>query len=225
MHENNRCLTDNDSPMHTRNGYPSDEVLQPLFKSTEPSSNNNDPSDSPPMDSDQLQNVKNDSLENLPNENCSTICDIVPVSSLDASNIGHHQQLSASTSVLASTSNLDEMSATFEAAQQRYWMSNPGAAAFSHHNYNQLLFTQPDWISNYSHQQPSILQHSQLQQQQVNESLMSAGQMGNCASSNPHFASFYDITTTDSTHNPMLFIQPHNIQSVSPFKPRKKSLI
>jgi hypothetical protein len=84
---------------------------------------------------------KDGTPENLSNENCSTICDILPISSMD---INSQQQLS-STSVLttASSSNLDEMSAaTFEA--QRYWVAQ---SAFPHHNYNPLLFAQQDWIS------------------------------------------------------------------------------
>jgi hypothetical protein len=171
-----------------------------LFKTAGSNSNNNDTSPRP-LEAD--TRGKGGSPENLPNEN--TLCGgIVPVSSLEAA-MGHHQQLSTSTSVLttANSSNLDEMgAAAFE--PQRYW-------TFPHNNYNSLLFAQPDWISSYHQQQQqnSLLQHPQLQPQQVNESLMSAGQMNGCAGGNPQFMhTFYGLPTTDASHNPMLFIQP-----------------
>lgn len=210
MHENgDRCLSDDANLVHHRNGYGSGELLGPLFKADTNANNN----DSSPQTLELEARGKGGSPENLPNENCSTLCGgIVPVSSLEAA-MGHHQQLSTSTSVLttANTSNLDEMSAATFEAQQRYW-------AFPHNNYNSLLFAQPDWISSYHQQQQnSILQHPQLQPQQVNESLMSASQMNGCVGANPQFVpTFYGLPTTDASHNPMLFIQPPNIQSVSP---------
>lgn len=221
MHENNRCLSDdNNTIVHSRNGYANDEVLQPLFKSADPSANNNNESSPAQIDVNQLQNGKDGSSpENLPNENCSTICNIVPISSLDAA--GHHQQLSSSTSVLttASSSNLEDMNAvaTFEAQQRHHWMTAHPSSAFTYQSYNPLLFTPPtDWLSSYNHQQnTSLLQNPQLQQQQMNDSLMNASQMNSCTVNNQHFvAPFYGLAAADSTHNPMLFIQPQNIQSV-----------
>lgn len=200
MHDSgDRCLSDDANLVHHRNGYNSNELLGPLFKSADTNANNNDTSPRPNTDI----RGKGASPENLPNENCSTICGgIVPVSSLETA-IGHHPQLSTSTSVLttANTSNLDDMNNTAAFDSQRYWTLP------STNNYNHLIF-QTEWLSNQYQQQHSLLQHPQLQSQQVNESLMTS-QMNGCASGNPQFMpTFYGFPTTDTSHNPMLFIQP-----------------
>jgi hypothetical protein len=191
MHENTRCLSDDNNLVHGRNVYANGDVL-PLFKTSESGNNNETSSPS------QTNHNRDGSPENLPNENCSVLCGIGPTSSLDP-------QLSASASILTTaTSNLDD--ATFE-AQQRYWMAHSNTA-FSHPNYNPILFPSTDWISNYSHQQTnSLLHHPQLQ----NESLMTPNQLN----TNANFIPFYGLHATDTSHNSMFLIQSQTFQPVS----------
>lgn len=205
MHDagDRRLNDDANLVVHHQNGYSTNEIPQQLFKSETVSNNN----DSLPMETG--QGTKGASPENLPNENCSNLCGIVPVSSLEAA-MEHHQQLATSANVLtaANPSSLDDMSVSFE-AQHRYWMTQ----TFPPNNYNSLLFAQPDWIYHQQHHQTQLLQHHQLQQ----DSLMTVGQMNGCASNNPHFMPFYGLSAADTSHNPMLFIQPPSIQPVGIF--------